>query len=308
LSRAASGRELPSLNVTLAYVTACGGDVEAWRNRWTALAATLRGPHNAGRPTTDQPTGGQPTGGRPTADLPAANLPTAGLPTMPADAVGTGQAAGPPARGGADLPQPPADGSRPGEPHRRWRRPARLLERVTIAGLGAALGATLVAVVHDAPRSPGRPRPSIAASTARPGPVVVPRDGLDPTVAGCAGDATTIATASVRLPRRAALPHMVLRAGTVIGTVELRYSPHCRAGWSRVTPAAALDSVRTGTMAAAVSRASDKTYSAFGAAKVIEFYTDVLLMDGSCLRASGTIMIAGVTAAARTACTPVPTR
>jgi hypothetical protein len=101
---------------------------------------------------------------------------------------------------------------------------------------------------------------------------------------------------------------MVLRPGTVIGTVELRYSPHCAAGWSRVTPTGALNSVRTGTMAAAVSRASDRTYSAFGAAKVIEFYTDVLLMDGSCLRASGTIMISGVTAAAQTACTPASAR
>jgi hypothetical protein len=61
-------------------------------------------------------------------------------------------------------------------------------------------------------------------------------------------------------------------------------------------------------MAAAVSRASDQTYSAFGAAKVIEFYTDVLLMDGSCLRASGTIVIADVNAAARTACTRAPAR
>jgi hypothetical protein len=59
-------------------------------------------------------------------------------------------------------------------------------------------------------------------------------------------------------------------------------------------------------MAAAVSRASDQTYSAFGAAKVIEFYTDALLMDGSCLRASGIIVIAGVRATARTACLPQP--
>lgn len=50
LSRAASGRELPSRNVTLAYVTACGGDTEAWRERWMALAAAQRGTHSAGRP------------------------------------------------------------------------------------------------------------------------------------------------------------------------------------------------------------------------------------------------------------------
>jgi hypothetical protein len=38
LSEAASGRRLPSLAVTLAYVGACDGDVEQWRDRWTAVA------------------------------------------------------------------------------------------------------------------------------------------------------------------------------------------------------------------------------------------------------------------------------
>ncbi|GHE96232.1 hypothetical protein GCM10018785_71510 [Streptomyces longispororuber] len=34
LSFAARGEQLPSLAVTLAYVTACGGDVEQWKHRW----------------------------------------------------------------------------------------------------------------------------------------------------------------------------------------------------------------------------------------------------------------------------------
>ncbi|MDX8030676.1 hypothetical protein SK803_10670 [Lentzea sp. BCCO 10_0856] len=38
LSEAASGRKLPSLAVTTAYVHACGGDVEQWRRRWHAVA------------------------------------------------------------------------------------------------------------------------------------------------------------------------------------------------------------------------------------------------------------------------------
>jgi hypothetical protein len=289
LSRAASGRELPSLNVTLAYVAACGGDAEAWRNRWTALAAIERGPAGAGRPAAPRDAVGT------------------GQPAGPPAQSGTGQPAGPSAQGGAGLSQPPAGGAHPDKKPRR-RRLARLPERLTIAGLSAALGATLVAVAPDSAPPPARARPPIAASTARPAPVVGPRDGLDPVVAGCAGDATTLAAASIHLPRRAALAHVVLRAGTVIGTVELRYSPHCRAGWSRVTPAGALDPVRTGTMEAVVSRASDQTYSAFGAAKVIEFYTDVLMMDGSCLRAAGAIVIAGVRGTARTACLPAPAR
>ncbi|MGW6498863.1 nSTAND1 domain-containing NTPase [Nonomuraea angiospora] len=39
LSEAASGRRLPSLEVTLAYVRACDGDVEEWETRWRQTAA-----------------------------------------------------------------------------------------------------------------------------------------------------------------------------------------------------------------------------------------------------------------------------
>ncbi|MFC3896076.1 helix-turn-helix domain-containing protein [Lentzea rhizosphaerae] len=39
LSDAAGGRRLPTLAVTLAYVTACGGDPEEWKERWHAIAA-----------------------------------------------------------------------------------------------------------------------------------------------------------------------------------------------------------------------------------------------------------------------------
>jgi len=42
LSTAAAGRRLPTLDVTLAFVTACGGDVDAWRERWERLHVTLR--------------------------------------------------------------------------------------------------------------------------------------------------------------------------------------------------------------------------------------------------------------------------
>ncbi|MEU0880544.1 WD40 repeat domain-containing protein [Lentzea sp. NPDC005914] len=41
LSEAASGRRLPSLDVTSAYVRACAGDVELWEERWHELAAQL---------------------------------------------------------------------------------------------------------------------------------------------------------------------------------------------------------------------------------------------------------------------------
>lgn len=46
LSAAASGSSLPSLQVTLAYAGACGGDLGDWQRRWEAVAASC-----AGRPT-----------------------------------------------------------------------------------------------------------------------------------------------------------------------------------------------------------------------------------------------------------------
>lgn len=43
LSDAAGGRRLPTLAVTLAYVSACGGDTGLWEQRWHTLAAELAG-------------------------------------------------------------------------------------------------------------------------------------------------------------------------------------------------------------------------------------------------------------------------
>jgi hypothetical protein len=41
LAEAAAGKTLPSLAVTIAFVRACGGDVESWRRRWTELSSAL---------------------------------------------------------------------------------------------------------------------------------------------------------------------------------------------------------------------------------------------------------------------------
>ncbi len=41
LANAASGKYLPSLVITLAYVEACGGDTSAWEKRWRQLADKL---------------------------------------------------------------------------------------------------------------------------------------------------------------------------------------------------------------------------------------------------------------------------
>lgn len=41
LSTAASGKTLPTREITLAFVAACGGDVEEWAGKWAATAAEL---------------------------------------------------------------------------------------------------------------------------------------------------------------------------------------------------------------------------------------------------------------------------
>jgi hypothetical protein len=41
LSTAASGSSFPSLQVTLAFATACGGDIGEWRHRWETAAQAL---------------------------------------------------------------------------------------------------------------------------------------------------------------------------------------------------------------------------------------------------------------------------
>jgi hypothetical protein len=42
LSTAAGGISFPSLQVTLAYARACGGDEAEWHSRWQSAAATIR--------------------------------------------------------------------------------------------------------------------------------------------------------------------------------------------------------------------------------------------------------------------------
>ncbi|SER58775.1 Helix-turn-helix domain-containing protein [Lentzea xinjiangensis] len=52
LSQAAAGRRLPSLQVTRAYVRACGGAEDEWEERWREVAAELEPPEPAAEPGT----------------------------------------------------------------------------------------------------------------------------------------------------------------------------------------------------------------------------------------------------------------
>jgi Helix-turn-helix domain len=64
LSRAAAGERLPSRDVTLAFVAACGGDVAEWGRRWSA-AKTESDPH---------PDRAVPDAQDPAAPIPAATI------------------------------------------------------------------------------------------------------------------------------------------------------------------------------------------------------------------------------------------
>jgi hypothetical protein len=55
LSSAASGNRMPSLQVTLAFVAACGGDERAWRQIWYTAAGDYAEPASGGRKERQSP-------------------------------------------------------------------------------------------------------------------------------------------------------------------------------------------------------------------------------------------------------------
>jgi hypothetical protein len=59
LSSAASGNRMPSLPVTLAFVTACQGDTDAWRQRWLTVTGGYHLPAVRERPSERRPGGQQ---------------------------------------------------------------------------------------------------------------------------------------------------------------------------------------------------------------------------------------------------------
>lgn len=49
LSRAASGRYLPTWEITRAYVLACGGSADQWQDRWREARDLLRAQNGSSR-------------------------------------------------------------------------------------------------------------------------------------------------------------------------------------------------------------------------------------------------------------------
>jgi Helix-turn-helix domain/Protein of unknown function (DUF2690) len=233
LSRAAAGSELPSLEVTLAFAQACGGDRQEWTARWGRAAQAVS---DAGPP----------------------EAPPAGGPA----------AAGPPAEVTAGPGSSPPGGSRTNRGRRRALRLAA----------GAAAGVLLWAVL---------------ASGYWAGDVT---DGANPSQAGCAAGSRVLDSQPVRTP-----------AGAVLGSIELRYSPRCAAGWARFIPASGLRQLPPPLITVQVTRPADgKSYQSRYRYTGADVRSRLLLLDQACLQATATITQPGQPLTVRTACQTAP--
>ncbi|MCX4473557.1 helix-turn-helix transcriptional regulator [Micromonospora sp. NBC_01655] len=159
LSEAAGGARLPTLEVLLAYVGACGGDPDEWRRRWHEAAARAR-------------------------------------PTEPVRQAAGERDGHPEEGGGAGAPGPdrpavaPSAGRQPGSgtprPRRRWVVP--------VVAVAAAIGTvvTVVDLPDDVPTAPGAARcPAVPDGTAF---TAVTYGGGAHVRAGAARDASVLTT------------------------------------------------------------------------------------------------------------------
>lgn len=197
LSRAAGGRSLPSLEVTLAFVGACGGDVDEWKSKWEETAATLTGVSDGAE--------------------------SSNVVTVP-HGVRSEQPA-PPRSDASDEALSPE--TRPGGP----KSSRRLWKWVVSTGGIIVLGLTVTAaaIMWTGSVSPQRRSNLKVACPDRPNQNGAPQpvaDCSDPGRAGCSDRVVTLGEMNVRL-----------HSNQLAGKVELRYSPTCRSAWSRFSPA-----------------------------------------------------------------------
>lgn len=262
LSRAASGRELPSLAVTLAYVGACGGDTKDWQARWEALARQSQ--------------------------LPSV-LPVAAVDQGPSHL----------------FPEPPpavvADHESPGPAIQRLR------DVVLAAGVLLLVASLAVGWIVTAASSKG-PQPLADPSLARAAaPLPLLHNGGDPKEDGCAPGAVTIAQAQIRAAEQVAAAGQSFAQGTVLGTVELRYSARCQAAWARVTLVSAFDHPLSGQETVGDIRPADHAGSTWSPGFVEQAYSDLLLTSGGCVSAYAVFKLAdGHQARAATPCRQGP--
>jgi hypothetical protein len=234
LSRAAAGSELPSLEVTLAFAQACGGDRQEWTARWERAAQAV----SAAVPPEARPAGG-----------PAAAGPAAEVTAGPGSS--------------------PAGGSRTSQGRRR---------ALWLAAAGAVAGVLLWAVLAGG---------FWAGNVA---------DGANSSQAGCAAGSRVLDSQPVRTP-----------AGAVLGTIELRYSPRCAAGWARFIPAPGLRQLPPPLITVQITRPADgKSYQSRYRYTGANVRSRLLLLHQACLQATATITQPGQPLTASTACQTSP--
>ncbi|MFI9274367.1 helix-turn-helix domain-containing protein [Kitasatospora sp. NPDC052896] len=150
LSDAAGGTRQPSLEVTLAYVGACGGDVALWEERWQRLDRELTAERAAAQSAKAAESIPGPATRPPVTPAASSQLPAAG-PATPSEVSAVEEISGP--AGG------PAEHGPGSVLLGRWLR-----SRWSVVGVAAVLAGLITALVLWLPQKSGGSHPAAAAS------------------------------------------------------------------------------------------------------------------------------------------------
>jgi hypothetical protein len=142
----------------------------------------------------------------------------------------------------------------------------------------AAAGAVIWSATHSAvaPSSP-----PISAGAAKQALYI----GVSP----CDIGAVILSRAEVKLPSRLAVRGHNYPAGTVIGEVELRFSPRCALAWTRFLPDKSFGGDASGRVTLRSYRAADGAVSAVTVSPIVAMEGDPLLTVPGCVLAEATI-------------------
>lgn len=134
--------------------------------------------------------------------------------------------------------------------------------------------------------------PSTPSAAASPWPTQEVADGADPDQAGCSADAITVHS------RRIALPNQ----RSIIGHIELRYSPSCYAAWGRFKGYSLLNHLATQRQSidviVEVIRESDDTCLPYRQQYSFDYqWGDLLIADAGLFQARATVLFDNESAA-----------
>lgn len=166
----------------------------------------------------------------------------------------------------------------PARPRQWYRRGALALAGCFLV----VIGATGEAAAHSALAGPATVPSGTAIYTAAPAPAPTGRvsDGTDPHAGGCYDDGQLADKAPV------------MEDGVQVGALELRYSPHCQAGWTRLY----LYPGQPTMLGLAVVGSGDGRAASLSNPLVrqVPVYTDVIVPGkGGCLSAQATVYTTG---------------